>query len=204
MTCHTFHAITSPIPEINPLGFRNTTQSHRHDLTQLPRDDEAHSSIKYTRIPKYNVKRYFSHTCATTRLNLYLLSYFEIQSRFPIQNEFRHHSTYLPCDHKVYSSIKSTGIPKYNAKRSFSLICATTRLNFSQLALYSEQPWSYYNLPRVEECRYEELKGDDKNFPWNEIEEELDDTDAKYKPKQQLDYKRVGKGRVDPDDPCTS
>ncbi|KAF7812734.1 putative RNA-directed DNA polymerase [Senna tora] len=163
---------------------------------------------------------------------------------------------------------------------------------------------SYYNLPHVEECRYEELKGDDKNFPWNEIEEELgacwdpqegskryilrsdmnatariwlilvannikpskyltkisrnaalllyllmtnqpvkleaiiykslckvayngrarcplifphmisdfyfnvgvlaDDTDAKFKPKQQLDYKRVGKGRVDPDDPCTS
>ncbi|KAF7841852.1 uncharacterized protein G2W53_004150 [Senna tora] len=32
---------------------------------------------------------------------------------------------------------------------------------------------SYYNLPCVEECRYEELKGDDKNFPCNEIEEEL-------------------------------
>ncbi|KAF7801748.1 hypothetical protein G2W53_040859 [Senna tora] len=32
---------------------------------------------------------------------------------------------------------------------------------------------SYYNLPRVNECRYEELKDDDKNFPWNEIEEEL-------------------------------
>ncbi|KAF7823922.1 uncharacterized protein G2W53_022066 [Senna tora] len=31
-----------------------------------------------------------------------------------------------------------------------------------------------------------------------------DDTDAMFKPKQQLDYKRVGKGRVDPDDPCTS
>ncbi|KAF7832692.1 hypothetical protein G2W53_015025 [Senna tora] len=31
-----------------------------------------------------------------------------------------------------------------------------------------------------------------------------DDTDAKFKPKHQLDYKRVGKGRVDPDDPCTS
>ncbi|KAF7823768.1 hypothetical protein G2W53_021912 [Senna tora] len=164
--------------------------------------------------------------------------------------------------------------------------------------------WSYYNLPRVNECRYEELKDDDTNFPWNEIEEELgacwdpqegskryilrsdmnatariwlilvasnikpskyltkisrktalllyllmtnqpvkleaiiynslckvayngragcalifphmisdfyfnvgvpeDDTDAKFKPKHQLDYKRVGKGRVDPDDPCTS
>ncbi|KAF7821849.1 hypothetical protein G2W53_027304 [Senna tora] len=163
---------------------------------------------------------------------------------------------------------------------------------------------SYYNLPRVNECRYEELKDDDKNFPWIEIEVELgaywdpqegskryilrsdmnatariwlilvasnikpskyltkisrktalllyllktnqpvkleaiiykslckvayngragcalifphmisdfycnagileDDTDAKFKPKHQLDYKRVGKGRVDPDDPCTS
>ncbi|KAF7807599.1 hypothetical protein G2W53_039760 [Senna tora] len=164
--------------------------------------------------------------------------------------------------------------------------------------------WSYYNLPCVNDCRYEELKHDDKNFPWNEIEEELgecwdpqegskryillsdmnatariwlilvasnikpskyltkisrktvlllyllmtkqpvkleaiiyksmckvayngragcalifphmisdfyfnagvpeDDTDAKIKPKHQLDYKRVGEGRVDPDDPCTS
>ncbi|KAF7821350.1 hypothetical protein G2W53_026805 [Senna tora] len=163
---------------------------------------------------------------------------------------------------------------------------------------------SYYNLPRVNECRYEDLKDDDNNFPWNEIEEELgacwdpqegskryilrsdmnatariwlilvasnikpfkyltkisrktalllyllmtnqpvkleaiiykslckvayngragcalifphmisdfyfnasvpeDDTDAKFKPKDQLDYKRVGKGRVDPDDSCTS
>ncbi|KAF7842195.1 hypothetical protein G2W53_004493 [Senna tora] len=163
---------------------------------------------------------------------------------------------------------------------------------------------SYYNLPRVEEYRYEELKGDDQNFPWNEIEEELsacwdphegskryilrghmnaiariwlilvssniktskylskisrkttlllyllmtnqpveleaiiykslckvayngragcalifshmisdfyfnagvpaDDIDDKFKPKQPLDYKRVGKDRVDPDDPCTS
>ncbi|KAF7826841.1 uncharacterized protein G2W53_018005 [Senna tora] len=72
---------------------------------------------------------------------------------------------------------------------------------------------SYYNLPCVNECRYEELKDDDKNFPSNEIEEELgacwdpkegNDTDAKFKPKHQLDYKRVGKGRVDPDDPCTS
>ncbi|KAF7807490.1 hypothetical protein G2W53_039651 [Senna tora] len=32
---------------------------------------------------------------------------------------------------------------------------------------------SYYNLPCVNECRYEELKDDDTNFPWNEIEEEL-------------------------------
>ncbi|KAF7821390.1 uncharacterized protein G2W53_026845 [Senna tora] len=36
------------------------------------------------------------------------------------------------------------------------------------------------------------------------IHKSLYDTDAKLKPKQLLDYKRVGKVRVDPDDPCTS
>ncbi|KAF7812420.1 uncharacterized protein G2W53_033396 [Senna tora] len=29
----------------------------RHDFTLLPCDHESHSSIKSTRIPKYNVKR---------------------------------------------------------------------------------------------------------------------------------------------------
>ncbi|KAF7832017.1 uncharacterized protein G2W53_014350 [Senna tora] len=70
----TFHAITSPIRALNPLGFQNTTRSDRHDLTHLPFDRESRSSIKSTRIPKYNAKRSFS----------------EIRSRFVVQNMLRH------------------------------------------------------------------------------------------------------------------
>ncbi|KAF7844454.1 uncharacterized protein G2W53_001359 [Senna tora] len=41
-----------------------------------------------------------------------------MQSRFSVQNLFRHDLTHLPYDHKPNSSIRSTRIPKYNAKRS--------------------------------------------------------------------------------------
>ncbi|KAF7807542.1 uncharacterized protein G2W53_039703 [Senna tora] len=75
-----------------------------------------HSSFKSTRIPKYNAKRSVWLTCARTRLNLYFLSSFEIQSRFSIQNMFRHNLSHLSCDHEPHSSIKSTRIPKYNVK----------------------------------------------------------------------------------------
>ncbi|KAF7832922.1 uncharacterized protein G2W53_015255 [Senna tora] len=57
MTGHTFHAITSLVPAINPLGFPNTMRSDRDDLKILPRDHELHSSTKSTRIPKCNAKR---------------------------------------------------------------------------------------------------------------------------------------------------
>ncbi|KAF7807351.1 uncharacterized protein G2W53_039512 [Senna tora] len=57
MTRHTFHAITSPIRASKPLRFPNTTRSDRHDLKHLPSSHEPHSSVKSTRIPKYNVKR---------------------------------------------------------------------------------------------------------------------------------------------------
>ncbi|KAF7808148.1 uncharacterized protein G2W53_040309 [Senna tora] len=118
MTWRTFHAITSPIRALSLLGFPNTTQSNRRDLTHLPCDHEPHLSIKSTRIPKYNAKRAFQLTCATARLNLYFLCSFEIQSRFSIHNVFGHDFTHLPSDHEPHSSIKSTRIPKYNAKRN--------------------------------------------------------------------------------------
>ncbi|KAF7821587.1 hypothetical protein G2W53_027042 [Senna tora] len=207
MTSHTFHGITSPIVAFNPLGFPNTTRSDRpnscvkstripkynvkrsiqsadsihnlfrHDLTHLSCDHEPHLSIKSTRIPKYNVKRSFSLTSATTHLNLFFLSSFEIQSRHSIQNMFRHDLTHLPfdherhhnikstriskyngkrsdmtlllCDHETNSSIKSTRIPTYNAKRSFSLTCATTRLNLYCLSSFETQSqFSIHNVVR--------------------------------------------------------
>ncbi|KAF7821394.1 uncharacterized protein G2W53_026849 [Senna tora] len=58
MTCLTFHAITSPIRALNPLGFQNTTRSDRPELTYLPCDDEPCLSIKSTLIHKYNAKRW--------------------------------------------------------------------------------------------------------------------------------------------------
>ncbi|KAF7812583.1 uncharacterized protein G2W53_033559 [Senna tora] len=57
MTYHTFHSIASPIHALDPLGYRNTTGSNRHDLTHLPCDHESHSSIRSTQIPKYKAKR---------------------------------------------------------------------------------------------------------------------------------------------------
>ncbi|KAF7823941.1 uncharacterized protein G2W53_022085 [Senna tora] len=87
-------------------------------MAHHPCDHEPHSRIKSTQIPKYNENRSFSLTCSTTRLNLYFLSSFETQSRFSIQNVFRHDLKNLPCDHEPHSRIKSTWIPKYNAKRS--------------------------------------------------------------------------------------
>ncbi|KAF7807371.1 uncharacterized protein G2W53_039532 [Senna tora] len=81
----------------------------------------------------YNAKRYFKFTCATTHLNLYFLSSFDIQSRFSIRNVFRHDLTHLPRDHEPHSSIKSTQIPKYNAKRSVLLTCATIRHDMTHL-----------------------------------------------------------------------
>ncbi|KAF7808149.1 uncharacterized protein G2W53_040310 [Senna tora] len=47
----------SPIRPLNPHGLPNTTRSDRHDLIHLASDDETHSSIKSTQIPKYNAKR---------------------------------------------------------------------------------------------------------------------------------------------------
>ncbi|KAF7801084.1 uncharacterized protein G2W53_044781 [Senna tora] len=40
----------------------------------------------------------------------------------PVQNVFRDDMTHRPRDHESYSSIKSTGIPKYNTERSFDLL----------------------------------------------------------------------------------
>ncbi|KAF7808147.1 uncharacterized protein G2W53_040308 [Senna tora] len=77
----------------------STQNVFRHDLKHLPSNHEPHSSVKSTRIPKYNVK-------------------WSIQSRFSIHNVFRHDLTHLPCDHEPLSSIKSTRVPKYNTKRS--------------------------------------------------------------------------------------
>ncbi|KAF7807562.1 uncharacterized protein G2W53_039723 [Senna tora] len=110
--------IKSPIRALNPLGFPNTTQSDRHDLTHIPCDHKPHSSNKSARIPTHNAKRSVLLTCAPTRFKLYFLRSSEIQSRFLINNVFRHDLTHLPCDHKLHSSIKSNPIPKYNVKRS--------------------------------------------------------------------------------------
>ncbi|KAF7812412.1 uncharacterized protein G2W53_033388 [Senna tora] len=57
MTSNTFHAISSPIQALSPLGFPNTTRSDRQDFKHLPLDHESHSSIQSTRISKYNAKR---------------------------------------------------------------------------------------------------------------------------------------------------
>ncbi|KAF7808082.1 uncharacterized protein G2W53_040243 [Senna tora] len=234
MSRHTFHAITSPIRGLNPLGFtKNAKQSFsltcpstrlnrcfissfeidsrfsihnvfQHDLTHIPCNHKSHSSIKSTRIPKYNAKRSiqkrfsyhivfrldlknlpfdhepdwsitsartpkynvkrtipcdhehhssgkspripkynakrsFSLTCATIRLNFCFLSSFEIQSRFSIQNVLRHDLTQISCDHGPHSSRLFTRILKYNAKRSFSLTSATTRLNLCFLSSFEIQ-----------------------------------------------------------------
>ncbi|KAF7821393.1 uncharacterized protein G2W53_026848 [Senna tora] len=90
----------------------------RHDLTNLPCDHEPHSSIKSTRIPKYNAETSFGLTYATKRSNFYFSGSLEIQSRFSVQNVFRHDLTHLPSDHEPHSSIKSTQIRKYNSNRS--------------------------------------------------------------------------------------
>ncbi|KAF7808115.1 uncharacterized protein G2W53_040276 [Senna tora] len=47
--------------------------------------------------------------------------------------------THLPSDHEPHSSRKATRIPKYNAEQSFSLTCATTRLNFCFLSSFEIQ-----------------------------------------------------------------
>ncbi|KAF7832099.1 uncharacterized protein G2W53_014432 [Senna tora] len=57
MTSHTFQAFTSPIGPSTPFRFSNTSRSDRHQFTQLPYDHESHSTIKSTRLPKYNAKR---------------------------------------------------------------------------------------------------------------------------------------------------
>ncbi|KAF7808094.1 uncharacterized protein G2W53_040255 [Senna tora] len=113
-----FHAIMSPIRAINPIGYPNTRRSDRHDLTDLPCNHETHSSIKSTRIPKYNAKHCFSVICATTRLNMYFLSSFEIQLGFSIHNVFRHNLKHIRYDHEPHYTIKSAQIPKDNANRS--------------------------------------------------------------------------------------
>ncbi|KAF7808167.1 uncharacterized protein G2W53_040328 [Senna tora] len=89
----------------------------RHDLTSFPCDHDPYSSIISTQIPKYNAKRSFSLTCATTRLNFCLLSSYEIQSQFSNHIVFTQDLTNLPCDHKPDSSNTSAQPPKYKAKR---------------------------------------------------------------------------------------
>ncbi|KAF7807353.1 uncharacterized protein G2W53_039514 [Senna tora] len=97
----TFHAITSLIRALKPLGFPNTTRSDRHDLTNLPSDHEPHSSFKSTQIPKYNA----------------------MQSNVFIQ-DLKH----LSCEHEPHPRNKTTRIPKYNAKRSiFNAIMSPIR-----------------------------------------------------------------------------
>ncbi|KAF7832170.1 uncharacterized protein G2W53_014503 [Senna tora] len=90
MTCHIFHAIKSPIRALNTLGFPNTTRSDRF------------------------------YSLAHNAFDLYFFISFEIQLRFSVQTMFRHHLKHLPCNRKSHSSIKSTRIPKCNAKRSES------------------------------------------------------------------------------------
>ncbi|KAF7824004.1 uncharacterized protein G2W53_022148 [Senna tora] len=58
-----------------------------------------------------------THLCYNL-FDLYFLNSFEIQSRFSVQNVFTHDLTLLPCNHESHSTIKTTWIPKYNAKRS--------------------------------------------------------------------------------------
>ncbi|KAF7844349.1 uncharacterized protein G2W53_001254 [Senna tora] len=119
MAIHTFHAITSSVGALNPLEFPNTTRRDRHDFTHIPYDHEPYSSIKSTRIRKYNPERSICLAYATTRLNLNFLSSFEIQSRFSVPNAFRHDLPHFQCDHETHLSIKSTRIPVYNRKQSF-------------------------------------------------------------------------------------
>ncbi|KAF7839139.1 uncharacterized protein G2W53_007621 [Senna tora] len=59
----------------------------------------------------------FTHLCNNT-FDLYFLISIEIQSRFSVQDVFTHDLKQLPHDHEPPLSIKSTRIPKYNAKRS--------------------------------------------------------------------------------------
>ncbi|KAF7808168.1 uncharacterized protein G2W53_040329 [Senna tora] len=86
-----FHAITSPIRAINPIGYPNTTRSDRDDLKHLTCDEVSQSSIKSARIPKYSVKR----------LNVFI-------------QDLKH----LSCEHEPHPSNKIARTPKYNAKRS--------------------------------------------------------------------------------------
>ncbi|KAF7842077.1 uncharacterized protein G2W53_004375 [Senna tora] len=90
-------------------------------MTHLPCDHEPHSisTSKSIRIPKYNAKRSFRLAFATTRLSLFFLRTFEIQSRFSVENVFIHDLADLPCNHEPDSSIKSTRIPIYKRMRSF-------------------------------------------------------------------------------------
>ncbi|KAF7832238.1 uncharacterized protein G2W53_014571 [Senna tora] len=147
MTSQTLHAITNPIRPLNPHGFPNTTRINRPDLRNLPCDHESDSAIKSTRIRKYNAKRSARHDTPSTgsrvpfehqihsdskiqrkaislthfcnnTFELDFLCSFDIQSRISVQNMFSHEFTHLPCDHESDSTIKSTQIPKYNAKQS--------------------------------------------------------------------------------------
>ncbi|KAF7807354.1 uncharacterized protein G2W53_039515 [Senna tora] len=63
----------------------------------------------------------------------------------------RHVLTHLPSDHEPHSRRKATRIPKYNAERSFSLTCATTRLNFCFLSSFEIQTrFSYHTVFRLD------------------------------------------------------
>ncbi|KAF7839110.1 uncharacterized protein G2W53_007592 [Senna tora] len=128
----------------------------RHDFTLLPCDHESHSSIKSAQIPKYKAKQLESHSrINSTRIpkykakrstyreairlthlcnntfDLYFLKSIEIQLRFSVQNVFTNDFTQVAHHHESHSRITSTRIPKYKAKRSVSLTCATTPLTCS-------------------------------------------------------------------------
>ncbi|KAF7832232.1 uncharacterized protein G2W53_014565 [Senna tora] len=98
MTSHTFHAIRSPNRALNPIGFQNTTRSEWLDIT-------SHAFHAITSpIPALNPLGFQKRTRSE-----------------------RHNFTRLPCNHESHSSIKSTRIPKDNAKRSARLDAPSMR-----------------------------------------------------------------------------
>ncbi|KAF7839127.1 uncharacterized protein G2W53_007609 [Senna tora] len=94
----------------------------------------------------------FPNTTRSDRFDLYFLNYFEIQSRFLVQNVFRHDFTLLPYDYKPHWSIKYTRIPKYNAKRSTSLHTLSMRSRVHSSIKSTRIP--KYNVKRSIKSRF--------------------------------------------------
>ncbi|KAF7839129.1 uncharacterized protein G2W53_007611 [Senna tora] len=82
--------------------------------SRVPLEHEVHSDSQKQR-EAIGLTHLFNNL-----FDLYFLNSLEIPSRFLAQNVFRHDLTHLPCYHESHSGIKSTRIPKYNAKRSES------------------------------------------------------------------------------------
>ncbi|KAF7831953.1 uncharacterized protein G2W53_014286 [Senna tora] len=62
----------------------------------------------------------------------------------------RHDFTHLPCDHDSHSNIKSTRIPKYNAKRSIQSRFSVQNVFRNDM---THLPWDHKSLSSIKSTR---------------------------------------------------